>query len=175
MSKTEELEKIIGIPANIIEEQFDHGILDILLELNRKGYYTIFSCEGHCDPNPDKKGNVGHWEGYLAFNDTYRFEEYPPKFYKYNNHRRFFYWNGYGEESRLKYLEDVLRWARTLPTREKKKVVVYHLLGKNKKHPNREPKLFYYGEDYEEVRCIMNRSDIDNYYDFQLMENIRYI
>lgn len=175
MTKAEELGKIIGLSAEFIEENFDEGILDILIALNKKGYYTIFSCEGHCSPKPDNKGKIGKWEGYLAFADTYKFKEYPPKFYKYNNHRRFFYWNGYGEESRKEYLDNVLTWARTLPTRDKKKVVVYHLLGRNKKQPNREPKLFYYGEDYEEIRCIMNRADISNYFDFELHENIKYI
>ena len=29
-------------------------------------------------------------------------------------------------------------------------------------------------EEYEEVRCIMNRADIQNYFDFELYEDIKY-
>ena len=167
MTKCEKLAEIIGVSVEFVEDNIDKGMLDILIELNRKGYITIFCCEGHLDDN-DK------WEGYIAFDKTYKFVEYPQGYYKYNNHRRFFYWRGNGEESRQEYLDNLLKWARILPTKEKEKVVMYNLTGRSKKYPNREPKLFYYGNDYEEVRCIMNRADIQNYFDFELYEDIKY-
>ena len=167
MTKCEKLAELINASVEFVEENIDKGMLDILIELNRKGYMTIFCCEGHLD---DKN----NWEGYLAFDKTYKFIEYPVGFYKFNNHRRYFYWRGIGEESRQEYLDGLLKWARTLPTRPKEKVVMYNLTGRNKKYPSREPKLFYYGNDYEEIRCIMNRADIKNYFDFELFENVTY-
>lgn len=174
MNKAEELSKLIGVPVEYINE-IDKGMWDILIELNKKGYYTVYSCEGHCNPKPDKKGKIGYWNGYLAFVNTYKFPIYPPKFYKVNSKRRFFYWDGYGEESRKEYLDNVLKWAVTLPTREKKCVTMYHLLAKNKTQPNREAKSLAYTEDYEEIKCILNRADMDKYFDFQLYEDIKYI
>ena len=167
MKKSKNLGDLLGMSAEWIEENIDEGMWDILIELNRKGYITIFCCEGHLN---DK----GKWEGYIAFDRTYKFAEYPTNFYKCNNHRRFFYWRGVGEESRKEYLESLLKWARTLPMREKEKIVMYNLTGKNKKYPNREEKLFYYGSDYEEIRCIMNRADIKNYFNFVLYEDVKY-
>lgn len=175
MTKSERLAELLGMPVEIVESEIDEGMWDILIELNRKGYYTIFCCEGHCNPYPNKRGKTEYWEGYIAFTDTYDFIEYPPKFNKVTTHRRFYYWHGYGEESRKKYLENVLKWARCLPTKEKKKVVMYHLTGRNKKQPNREAKLFAYTDNYEEIRCILNRADLDNYFDFKLYEDIKYI
>ena len=175
MTKAEKLAELIEISAEDVENNIDKGMWDILIELNKKGYYTVYSCEGHCNPNPDKKGKINYWNGYLAFNDTYKFSIYPPKFYKVNSKRRFFYWDGYGEESRKEYLDNVLKWAVTLPTREKKRVTMYHLLAKNKTQPNREAKSLVYTEDYEEIKCILNRADMDKYFDFQLYEDIKYI
>lgn len=174
MNKAEILSELIGIPIEHINE-IDKGIWDILIELNKKGYYTVYSCEGHCNSNPNKSGKVGYWNGYLAFDKTYKFPVYPPKFYKVNRNRRMFYWEGYEEESRKEYLDNVLNWAKSLPTREKKRVTTYHLLAKIKSQPNREPKLLAYTQDYEEIKCILNRVDMDKYFDFDLKENIEYI
>ena len=66
MTKCEKLAEIIGVSVEFIEDNIDKGMLDILIELNRKGYITIFCCEGHLDDN-DK------WEGYIAFDKTYKF------------------------------------------------------------------------------------------------------
>lgn len=168
MKKSEKLANLIGLPVEVVENNIDKGMWDILIELNKKGYYTIFSCEGHVN---DKN----EWEGYIVFLDTYNFVNYPPKFSKVNNHRKYYYWNGKGEESRQEYLDSVLKWARTLPTREKIKIVQYHLIARNKKQPNRDPKSIVYTNDYEEVKCIMNRADMDKYFDFELYEDIRYV
>ena len=173
MTKLERLAELINAPIEMVENEIDKGMWDILIELNRKGYYTMFCCEGHVNPEPDKKGKVGYWQGYLAFVDTYDFIQYPPMFNKVSTKRKFFYWWGYGEESRQEYLNNVLNWARTLPTREK--VVVYHLTGKNKKQPNREPKLLVYTQNYEDVKCMLNRADMKNYFDFELYEDIKYV
>ena len=175
MTKSERLAELINAPIEMVENEIDKGMWDILIELNRKGYYTMFCCEGHVNPEPDKKGRVGYWQGYLAFVDTYDFIQYPPMFNKVATKRKFFYWWGYGEESRQEYLNNVLNWARTLPTREKEKVVVYHLTGKNKKQPNREPKLLVYTQDYEDIKCMLNRADMKNYFDFELYEDIKYV
>ena len=174
MTKAEILSGLIGIPVEHINE-IDKGMWDILIELNKKGYYTVFSCEGHCSPTPNKNGKIGYWNGYLAFHETYKFATYPPKFYKVNRNRRMFYWDGYGEESRKEYLDNVLKWAITLPTRQRKRVTTYRLFAKNKNQPNREPKLLAYTQDYEEIRCLLNRVDMDKYFDFELKETFEYV
>lgn len=174
MTKSEKLANLIGMTIEDVENYIDKGMWDILIELNQKGYHTVYSCEGHCSPTPNKKGKVGYWNGYLAFDRTYKFPVYPPKFYKNNKNRQMFYWEGYGEESRKEYLDRVLRWAVTLPTREKRRVTTYHLLAKNKIQPNREPKLLAYTQDYEEIKCILCRADMDKYFDFELHEDIKY-
>ena len=175
MMKSERLAGLIGLPVEVVENEIDEGMWDILIELNLKGYITIFCCEGHVNTEPNKRGKIGFWEGYLAFADTYNFINYPPCFNKVTTKRRFFYWNGYGEKSRKEFLDSVLKWAQCLPIRVKKRVVMYHLTGKSKKNPNREPKSFIYTDNYEEVRCILNRADMDKYFDFHLQEDIKYI
>ena len=172
MTKSEELGKLIGMPKEVVEEEIDRGMWDILIELNKKNYYTIYCCEGHCNDNA--RHGVNYWEGYIAFAETYKFMQFPKGFYKVGHNRKFFYWQGNGEESRQKYLSDLLNWARCLPTRQKRKITTYHLLAKHKNQPNREPKILCYTQDYEEIRCILNRADMEKYFDFELVENVRY-
>ena len=167
-NKALRLGELIGMSEEAVIENIDKGMWDILIELNEKNYYTIFCCEGHLN-------NENKWNGYLAFDKTYKFAQYPPKFTKVNKHNRFFFWEGIGEENRQEFLNNVLNWAKTLPTREKTKVVQYHLLAKNKKHPNREAKSIIYTDNYEDIKCILNRADMDNYFNFELVEDIRYI
>lgn len=172
MTKSERLGQLIGMPKEIVESEVDKGMWDILIELNEKNYYTIFCCEGHLSDH--SKYGKDYWSGYLAFADTYSFPQFPKGFYKVSRKRTFFYWQGNGEESRQKYLEDLYDWAKCLPTRPKKRVTTYHLVAKHKNQPNRE-KLIMYTNDYEEVRCVLNRCDMDKYFDFKLHENIKYI
>lgn len=172
MTKSEKLGKLIGMSKEIVEREIDKGMWDILIALNEKNYYTIFSCEGHLR-NDERKG-ADYWEGYLAFAEKYKFTEYPKNFCKVKNNRRYFYWEGNGEESRQEYLTDLLNWARCLPARPKRRVVTYNLIAKHKNQPNREPKIICYTQDYDEIRCILNRSDMDKYFDFKLLENVKY-
>lgn len=172
MTKAERLSELIGVPAEAIESDFDEGMLDILIELNRKNYFTIYCCEGH--PATNSKHGEEYWNAYLAFASTYKFPQYPKNFFKVSHKRTFFYWQGNGEENRQEFLKELLNWAKCLPTRELKKVTTYHLIGKHKNQPNRE-KLLAYTTDYEEIRCIMNRSDINKYTDFVLHETVNYV
>lgn len=172
MMKSEILGNLIGMSAEHVESDIDKGMWDILIELNQKGYYTIFCCEGH--PYNHEKFGEDYWHGYLAFAKTYKFAEYPKNFFKVSHKRTFFYWKGNGEDNRQKFLNDLLMWARCLPTRPKEKVVTYHLIAKHKNQPNRTKVIAYTG-DYEEIRCIMNRNDMDKYFDFELKEDIKYI
>ena len=89
----------------MIENEIDKGMYDILIELNRKNYKTIFCCEGHLTDH-DKYGK-DYWNGYIAFADTYNFPQFPKNFYKVSHKRMYFYWHGNGEESRQKYLSDL--------------------------------------------------------------------
>ncbi len=170
-TKAEKLAGLIGVSVEMIEREFDQGILDILIELNSKNYYTIFSCEGHLG---EYKGKPDHWNGYLAFADKYSFSTYPPLFYKNSRDRRFFYWEGFGEDSRQEYLNNVLDWAKCLPTREKTKITLYQLVGFHKKRPN-TGKTLVYSYDYEDVRVALARSDACNYTNFIFNEHTRYI
>ena len=172
MSKAERLSEIIGIPAVVIENEFDEGMLDILIELNRKNYYTIFCCEGH--PSLHNRYGENYWNAYLAFADTYKFPQFPKNFYKVGHKRTFFYWQGNGEESRQEFLTELYNWACCLPTRPKKKITTYHLMAKHKSQPNRE-KVLAFTTDYEEIRCILNRNDMDKYFDFTLRETVSYV
>lgn len=172
MTKAEELSKLIGLSVEMIENEIDKGMYDILIELNRKNYKTIFCCEGHLTDH-DKYGK-DYWNGYIAFADTYNFPQFPKNFYKVSHKRMYFYWHGNGEESRQKYLSDLYDWACCLPTRPKKKVVTYHFMAKHKNQPNRD-KLLAFTTDYEEIRCILNREDMDKYFDFDLHETVSYI
>ena len=173
MKKSEELGKLIGMTSEGVEKEIDKGMWNILIELNKKGYYTVFCCEGHPE-NHSKKG-IDYWCGYLAFIEPYKFKEYPPMFSKTSRNRSYFYWDGNGEDKRQEFLENVYKWACCLPTRERRKVVTYHLLAKHKNQPNREAKLLCYTNDYEDIRCILNRADMNKYYDFKLMENVKYV
>lgn len=172
MTKSEKLAKLIGVSKEFVEHDIDKGMWDILITLNEKNYYTVFSCEGHLRNDAQKGEN--YWEGYLAFAEKYKFTEYPKNFYKVKNNLKYFYWEGNGEESRQKYLTDLLNWARCLPARPKKRIVTYNLIAKHKNQPSREPKILCYTQDYEEIRCILNRSDMVKYFDFKVLENTKY-
>lgn len=172
MTKSAILGNLIGMDSECVENNIDKGMWDILIELNKKGYYTIFCCEGH--PYDHEKFGKDYWHGYLAFAETYNFSEYPTGFFKVSHKRKFFYWKGNGEDTRTIFLNNLLTWAKCLPTRTKRKVVNYRLIAKHIKQPNRT-KLIAYTTDYEEIRCIMNRNDMDKYFDFELQEDIKYI
>ena len=80
MTKYEKLGKLIGMSAEAIKENIDKGIIDILIELNRKGYRTLFSCEGHVGFNVEAvRKPENYWQGYIGFAKPYKFPIYPPK------------------------------------------------------------------------------------------------
>lgn len=173
MTRYEKLGNLIGMSADVVKDVIDEGMVDILIELNEKGYRTIYCCEGHC--KDDVKKGKAYWEGYLAFADKYIFKEYPPMFYKYTRNRSYFYWEGNGENSRKQFLDEVYKWACCLPTRDKKKIVTYHLIADHKNQPNRDGKVLCYTTDYEDVKCTLQRSDMNKYCNFKLMEDVQYI
>ena len=170
MTKSEKLGRLIGTSAEMVENEIDKGMWDILINLNEKNYKTIFCCEGHLNEFSNKGKN--YWEGYLAFDKTYKFVQYPKGFYKNDKQRRFFYWEGFGEESRQKYLTELYNWSCCLPKRKIEEVTYYVLEAKFKAQPNRDAKLLCNTTDYEEIRCILNRADMEKYFDFKLYEKV---
>ena len=79
--------------AEAIKENIDKGIIDILIELNRKGYRTLFSCEGHVGFNVEAvRKPENYWQGYIGFAKPYKFPIYPPKYNKVSKDKMYFYW-----------------------------------------------------------------------------------
>lgn len=155
MNNIERLSKITGIPVNVITTEIDSGMIDILLELNSKNYKTCACCEGHVREN-------GTWDAYIGFIYPYVFNEYPNGFSSVKN-RIYYYWNGKGEESRQKFLNNFLEWAKRLPYRELEYEKGYTLYGKNKRNPNSREKILKYSTNYEDIRVMFNRADIHKY------------
>lgn len=93
--------------------EIDEGIIPLLIELNKKHYETIFSCEGHLNKD-------GYWEAYLGFRGGYNLN--PPNYTKYRKDNQcksdFYYWEGCGEQSRLRNLDNLMYWAKGLETIE---------------------------------------------------------
>ena len=163
MTKSERLEQLTGIPVNIIEEEFDKGMWDILIELNSKGYRTIFCCEGHLN-------NKNEWNGYIGFAYPYKFNVYPKDF-TLSKKRTYYYWDGKGEESRQKFLNELLKWAKLLPVKTPIEIKNYTLYGKNKSRANSKEKILLSTNDYEDIKIILNRRDMIKY-DLRLVENV---
>lgn len=157
MKKSEILAKIINVPVEIIENEFDSGMLDILIELNKKNYLTAVCCEGHLNEN--KK-----WNGYIGFIYPYNFTEYPPSFNDIKN-RQYYYWCGYGEESRREFLNKVLNWAKSLPKRELVEIKTYTLYGRKKRHRKNNNKFYIlkHSKNYEDIKAYLNKADIPKY------------
>ena len=155
MTKLEKLAEIINVSIDTIITEFDNGMIDILLELNKKNYRTSVCCEGHLRED-------GSWNGYIGFIYPYNFMEYPNNFSSVKN-RQYYYWEGKGEESRQKYLENVLAWAKRLPYRELEYEKGYTLYGKNKRNPNGKEKILKYSTNYEDIRVLFNRADMYKY------------
>ena len=161
------------MPVDYVEKNIDKGMWDILIVLNQKNYITEYCCEGHLHDERNKGKN--YWLAYLAFVDKHTFKEYPPMFCRVTRNRRYFYWEGNGEESRQKFLTDVLDWANTLPTKPKKKVTIYHLIADYKNQSSRTGKVLCYSEDYEDIRCTLKRNDIGKYCNLKVVENVKYV
>lgn len=159
----ERLAEIINVPVDKVINDIDSGMWEILIELNRKNYFTFACCEGHL------RGD-NSWSAYIGFKNPYKFKEYP-KNYDSAKHRETFYWSGIGEESRLKFLSDLYEWALSLPNRELKEIKSYTLLGKNKKRPNGKWRVLRISNDYEDIRIELNRKQTSKY-ELQLDEKI---
>ena len=120
----------LGIDKETLDG-IDKGIIPLLYELNKKGYKTCGSCEGHT------RATDGKWNIALGFAHQYYFITIPiVSTYKFGRESNmlFMNWDGIGEENRLKKLDDLLEWAKELPTHNKTvKTRMYTLIGTNKK------------------------------------------
>ena len=163
MTNIERLSELINIPTDVITNEIDSGMIDILVELNSKNYKTCACCEGHLREN-------GTWNGYIGFVKAYDFEEYPTLFTSVKN-RKYYYWDGKGEESRQKFLTNLLAWAKRLPYRELEYDRGYTLYIKNKRNSNAREKILKYSTNYEDIRVLFNRADMHKYYT-RVEENI---
>lgn len=172
MERYEKLGKLIGMSAENVKKYIDEGIIDILIELNKKRYFTLYSCEGHVGMNVDAVNKPeNYWQGYLSFAKPYKFAIYPPKYNKVTKNKMNFYWEGLGEESRQEFLERIYDWARCLPTLPKHFTKYYILEAKSKKQPNREPKTLVHSQDYEDIKLALASADMDKYFDIQMYEH----
>jgi len=161
MTKYERLAALIHLPTEIIESEFDRGMIDILIELNKKNYFTTFCCEGHL--REDKT-----WDAYIGFARPYDFAEYP-KEYDSAKKQMYFYWSGKGEESRQKFLTELLEWAKSLTARDLIEEKMYTLYGTNKRSGKR--KILVSSYDYKDIRIEYNKKHITKY-DTELVEKI---
>lgn len=153
MTKIEKLGNLIGMTAEEVIQNIDNGMIDILLTLNEKGYLTCQCCEGHLR-------NDSTWSAYIGFLFPYKFSFYPIHLYT-KNKRKYFYWGGVGEEERQNALKEILAWANSLPMHEPVYEYYYSLIGTNKR--SHKSKILAVSNDYEDIKCRMNQSDIIKY------------
>lgn len=168
MNKAETLSKLIGMPVEAIKSEIDKGMWDILIELNRKNWFTQYSCEGHIGRS---NNGADGWQGYLVFCEPYKFDSYPVRYTKVNKKHDTYYWDGKGEENRQEFLKMLLNWARLLPYRPIKKVKWYTLSAKLKSRQNGEYKVLAHTTDYEEIKIILASAEMDKYTEVRLLEN----
>ena len=154
-NKAEKLAEILNMPVEEVVNKIDRGMWEILIELNQKNYFTCGCCEGHLKDD-------GSWNGYIGFQQPYKFLEYP-KEYDSARQKRFFYWEGKGEENRKKFLKNLYEWALYLPVRELKEVKTYTLWGRNKNRTNSKWKVLRRSNDYEDIRIELNRKQTVKY------------
>lgn len=159
----ERLAEIIDIPVERVLNDIDKNMWEILIELNRKHYFTYACCEGHLDEKD-------FWSGYIAFKQPYSFKEYP-KAYDSSRQRKCFYWSGNGEDSRREFIENLYIWACDLPLREIKEIKSYTLWGKNKHRPNSNWKILRTSNNYDDIRIELNRRQTEKY-DTKIEEKI---
>lgn len=112
-----EFKKLLHIRTYSQIEDIDEEMIGLLYTLNKKGYVTQASCQGHCDNN-------GHFRIQLVFSHQYPFEVLPP----INDYEL---WEGglldgclsieyegfNGEEEREDILAKWYEWANNLETR----------------------------------------------------------
>lgn len=151
-----EIMTTLGVSAEVLAD-IDEGIIPILYELNKKGYNTKYSCEGHTKTD-------GKWNMMLGFAHYYKFETIPIvnsyKFHK-DTETLSIYWDGVGEENRVSKLQELLEWAKSLPTHNKTvKTITYTLIGTNKKGRSLRLKT---STNIEEIRFEMMKEKNQKY------------
>ena len=149
MMRYEKLANLIGASAEYVKNDFDEGMIDILITLNEKHYFTNYCCEGHLNSNDE-------WHGYIGFIYPYKFKEYPHNFDS-SKYKKIFYWSGKGEESRKEFLNELTQWANILPTRNIVESKSYTLWGKNKKRKDSRWRILKVSSDYDEIRIELNK------------------
>lgn len=130
MAKLKELAKVLNTTTNWIKNNIDEEMVDIIYELNNKGYKTFGCCQGHLDNKDDS------WHSYIGFSRAYEFYKYPLidsyRMSKTSSSGLCLYWDGKGEENRKKCIEQILEWALYLPQCTYRKPLYYWLYIKNK-------------------------------------------
>ena len=154
MKHLENLAKLWNISIEQVKGMIDEGMIDIIYVLNSKNYITAVCCEGHLRTDDT-------WNGYIGFIYPYEFAIYPPNFSQVREKRAYFYWEGSGEQSRQEFLKEVLHWAEMLPTHNPVYKYYYSLIGINKRSHKR--KILITSENYEDIKCLMNRKDMNKY------------
>ena len=147
----------LGVSAEVLAD-IDKGIIPLLYELNKKGYKTCGSCEGHT------RAIDGKWNIALGFAHQYKFITIPiVSTYKFSRESNmlFMNWDGIGEENRLKKLDDLLEWAKSLPIHNKTvKTITHTLIGTNKKGRSLRLKT---SNNIEEIRFEMMKEKNQKY------------
>lgn len=112
-------------------ESIDEDMIPIITELNERGYYTTYCCQGH--PN-----NKTRWSAYISFNNNYDFpinvplweygksslvKHYSRKLINSSLNSAFYYWFGSKskkidqESERKELMNTIYKWACSLPKR----------------------------------------------------------
>lgn len=106
--------------------QIDKEIMDIIIELNNKGYKTVGCCQGHWNDLYN-----GYWATYIYFEHPLDIENYPPlydltkkrgkRYSVIEKNGKFFSWfggvKGTREEKRAEHkelIEEIREWVERL-------------------------------------------------------------
>ena len=162
MERYERLGKLIGMSAEDVKNNIDEGMIEILIELNDKGYKTIGCCEGHLQDD--------YWHGYICFAYPYKFPVYPKDFSAMRK-RESYEWNGKDEKSRQEFLDGLKDWAKMLPYKAPIIKKNYTLMGKSKSRPNASEKVLINTTNFEDIKALLNRRDMYKY-DLRIFETV---
>lgn len=132
MATISELSKALNI-GTTEAMKIDKGMWDILIELNNKGYKTMYCCEGH--PSREER-----WNAYILFYKNKAPKTLPPLYEvlpnrKQNRAERYsqilsnecFHWYGTKskkytiemlEQERQELLKELLKWAKELENKD---------------------------------------------------------
>ena len=160
-------------------EDIDKHLIQILTELNEKGYKTIYSCEGHIENN--------FWSAYITFYQDYTFSEPIPVFHigshkndkytkisKSNFGGTSYYWIGSRNSTNKQLqkekdtlLSELTEWSKKIEPRENNLITKYYLWGYNGKRyktlgrmisKSEKDKIKRFGEydEYKEIPWIVD-------------------